>query len=135
MDHKVTWDYVSNISSSLNFLILIFTLINGVFLKFKPWLLLEDYDFSSSFSLSSGHGFSSRIMILTHFQVMRKCSMPCRNKLPCFLHSLSPFAIFYAFTSLASLQFLQHTFLVVYLFLSTLGIYSLHMRWKRGPIN
>ncbi|CAK9276112.1 unnamed protein product [Sphagnum jensenii] len=39
------------------------------------------------FSLSSSHGFPLRIMILAHFQVMRKCLMACRNKLPCFLLS------------------------------------------------
>lgn len=80
------------------------------------------------FSLSSSHGFSLRIMILAHFQVMRKCSMACRNKLPCFLLSLSlcNFLCFYLFCK--SLQFLQCTLspCCVFIFINSRDLFDTH---------
>ncbi|CAM6010587.1 unnamed protein product [Sphagnum balticum] len=101
---------------------------------FKPWLLLEDYDPSSSFSLSSGHGFSLRIMILAHFQVMRKCLMPCRNKLPCFLVSLSLTLQFSVLLPLLQVSTISpvHSPHCVFIFINSRALFNTH-EVEEGP--
>lgn len=85
------------------------------------------------FSLSSSHGFSLRIMILAHFQVMRKCLIACRNKLPCFLLSLSlcNFLCFYYLLQVSTISPV-HSPGCVFIFINSRDLFGTH-EVEEGP--